>query len=365
MNLQQFLICLIISFSFACHTPSAQTNPTSTTTEDLPEATLEDVGLNRDTIDQLLHLIRTTPPRDFRGLVVIKDGQVVIEEHFFTYWRSTIHDIRSAGKSITALLMGIAIEQGLVEDVEQKVYDFFPPDRFDYSITEEHRQMRIKDLLMMSSGLDADTDNPDSPGFAWQWVRRDDWLTYVLNLPMAFTPGDNWVYNDATCFLVGAIIEETSGMSLAEFAELHLFHPLGIKEYYWFSSPQGRTSAMGNLYISAYDLAKIGQLVLQKGEWQGEQLIPASWVEELSSPKITNDLLQTFTEAYGYFWYIDSYDLSDGPISYFYASGSGGNRLHIVPEANMVVCILSSAWGPGHGQTRSTNTFNYILRALE
>ena len=113
---------------------------------ELPFAALEDAGFNKDSIENLLRVINDTPPRDFRGLVVIKNNQLVIEEYFNTFWRNSIHDIRSAGKSVTALLLGIAMKEGLVQNVEQDVYSFFPKNKYP-SLNEDYKQIKIKHLV--------------------------------------------------------------------------------------------------------------------------------------------------------------------------------------------------------------------------
>ena len=146
----------------------------------------------------------------------------------------------------------------------------------------------------MSSGLDADTDNSDSPGHAVHWVAENNWVEHALNLPMAFNSGEKWVYNDICAMLTGAIIQEVSGKNLAEFAEEHLFTPLGIKEYYWYTGPNNRTGAMGNLYITVLDFAKIGWLVSNKGKWNGQQIISEKWISEISKKHLDLSAIGSF-----------------------------------------------------------------------
>ena len=332
---------------------------------EIPGATLAEVGINPDTIQKLMGLIRSKPPFDLRGMVVIKDGKLAIEEYFGTYWRETIHDIRSAGKSITALLMGIAIDKALVKDVNQKVYDFFPEYKDRIQPSEKHLNIRIKDILMMSSGLAADTDDENSPGNGLYMLTNDDWLDFALNLPMGFETGSKWVYNDVCAMLTGAIIEKVSGQKLADFAQAHLFDPLGIREYYWYTGRSGQTGAMGNLYISALDFAKIGLLVLNKGEWEGRQIISRQWIKEIAIEHMDISGTNPFSHAYSFFWYIAERQIGERKLRYHFAAGNGGNYVFVVPSENMVVALISSAYGQGYGHTRSQNCLRYILRALE
>ena len=145
----------------------------------LPTAPLNEANMNADTIQKLIGLLRTTPPKDFRAFVVIKDNKLVAEEYFNTYWRETIHDVRSAGKGVTALLLGIAIDKGLVKNVEQSIFDFFPATKFPSPPSDRHRNIKIKHLLMMSSGLAADDNDDQAPGNTGNWLTSNDWVSYA------------------------------------------------------------------------------------------------------------------------------------------------------------------------------------------
>ena len=203
---------------------------------DLPRTDMTSVKMSQDTIAKLIQLINSNPPNDFRGMVVIKDNKLVVEEYFNTYWRETIHDIRSAGKGVTSLLLGIAIDKGLIKDVEQSIYDFLPAPKFTRPDKDGHQDIKIKHLLSMSSGLSADDNDENSPGSSLNWLTKDNWVNFAISLPMIFTPGQKYVYNDVCPMLIGAIIEETSGKKLSDFAKENLFTPLGIREYYWYSA---------------------------------------------------------------------------------------------------------------------------------
>lgn len=330
----------------------------------LPEADLASVKMNQDTIAKMIQLINSTPPNDFRGLVVIKDNKLVVEEYFNTYWRETIHDIRSAGKSITALLLGIAIDKGLVKSTEQSIYDFFPSSKFTQPKKDGHQDIKIKHLLAMSSGLSADDNDDNSPGGTGNWLTNDNWVNFAISLPMIFTPGERYVYNDVCPMLVGAIIEEASGKKLSDFAKENLFSPLGIREFYWYTAPNGRTGPMGNLYISTLDFAKLGQLVLNKGEWQGKKIISSTWISEIFKTRSDISKDDPFAKSYGYFWFATTKVVNGKTFECIYASGNGGNLLFIVPSENLVVSLMSSAYGQGYGHRRSRNIFDYVLKSL-
>lgn len=353
---------LLTLIFFLCFSFSIHAQEQGLSSQEIPVGNLSESGLDPEAIQKLVDLIASTPPNDFRSVVVIKDGKLVVEEYFHTFWRTSLHDIRSAGKSITGMLMGIALKQGLVKSVEDPVYDYLamaPP-------TKKHEAIKIRHLLTMSSGLDADSDDSSTPGQAGQWIGLDDWTPYIQTVPMKRKPGQRWVYSDLNSQLVGTIIENTSGMSLSEFAKKHLFEPLGIREYYWQQSKAGSTVASGNLFITGLDFAKLGLLVLNKGNWQGKQLISENYIREMTGKQITIDEdYFGFPVDYGYFWYTRTRNFSGKDITYHYASGNGGNYVIVIPEKNMVVSLSSSAYGPYHGHSRSQNIFKAIMEALE
>jgi CubicO group peptidase (beta-lactamase class C family) len=360
---------LVYSFVFValgvtCFGQNISVDPLKQPISALPSADLKSVGMSRDTIAKVIQLIKTNPPNDFRGMVVIKNNKLVVEEYFNTYWRETIHDIRSAGKSVTSLLLGIAIDKGLVKSTEQSIYDFFPGPKFIRPDKDGHLDIKIKHLLAMSSGLSADDNDGNSPGGTGNWLTKDNWVNFAIALPMIFTPGEKYVYNDVCPMLVGAIIEETSGKKLSDFAKENLFTPLGIKEFYWYTAQNGRTGPMGNLYLSALDFAKIGQLVMNKGEWQGKKIVSSTWIDKIYQTRFDISKEDPFASSYGYFWFASTKEVNGKKYDCIYASGNGGNVLFIVPGENLVVALASSAYGQGYGHQRSRKILEYILKSL-
>ncbi len=331
---------------------------------ELPFASLEDAGFNRDSIDTLLSLLETTEHRDFRGLVVIKDQHIILEEYYNTYWRNSILDIRSAGKSISAMLLGVAMQQGMIESLDHSIYSYFADETFQ--INQDYQKITLRDVLDMSSGLDADTDDPGTVGFAGNWIAMDDWKEFILNVPSSGKPGEKWVYADIHALLIGLVIEKVSGMSLRDFATEKLFRPLGISQVYWYTNASNQTGAAGNLYLSTLDFAKLGLLVLNEGSWGDIQLMDSIYTTDLINHK-RFDLSEyfPFADAYGYMWYKTSRTFGKNHLNYLFASGNGGNHLIVVPDQHMVIALTSSAYGPGYGQGRSYAIMSRIFSALE
>lgn len=330
----------------------------------IPSISPEKAGFNKDSINTLTDTILKFRQRDFRGMVVIKDNKIVLENYYNTFWRNHIHDIRSAGKSVTALLLGVAIKDGLVKNLEQDVYSFFPKEKYP-SIHEDYKRVKLIHLLNMVSGLDADSDNPKSMGSEGKWIGRDEWLSYLLSVPLLEEPGKKWVYADINAVLIGAIIEERSGMSLRDYAKQRLFEPLEIREFYWYTNAANQTGGAGNLYISTLDFAKLGLLVANKGKWGSRQIADYDYmIRLLSEESAPIGDYNPLADGYGMFWYRTKRVIGSQEISYLWASGNGGNHLVVVPEKNMVIALTSGAYGNWYPHTRAYFILGKILRAL-
>lgn len=331
----------------------------------LPTTNYEEAGFNRDSTNMLYDKIENFEHGDFTGLVIIKDNKLVTEWHFNTYWRNQILDIRSAGKSITSILLGVAMQEGLVDNLDKDIYSFFPKEKYP-SIHEDYKKIKIRHVLDMASGLDADTDRSETPGHAVNWSGSEEWVNYILSVPLANEPGEQWVYADINAALIGAIIEEQSGMSLRDFANEKVFKPLGIKQFYWYTNEANQTVAAGTLYLSTLDFAKIGTLVVNQGKWGGKQIVQQAYVKELINRK-AYDLTDywSLTDSYGMFWYKKSRTINGQKFDYLWASGRGGNQLIVLPDQNMVIALTSTAYGPRYGHNRAYDVLGDVLGALK
>ncbi|MEL6867539.1 MAG: serine hydrolase [Bacteroidota bacterium] len=298
-------------------------------------------------------------------MVVIKGHKLVLEYAYNSTERSDINDVRSAGKSLTALLLGIAIKDGLVKDLEQDVYSFFSIDKYP-NLHEDYKKVKIKHLLDMASGLDADSDDWKTPGNAGQWMDKDDWVSYLLGIPLKRQPGEKWVYADINSALIGAIIEETSGKSLNDYAKEKVFTPLGIKKYYWYTNPSNQTVASGTLYLSTLDFAKLGVLVANEGKFGNHQIVPADYIEQLIACK-NFDIAELWSlwDAYGMLWYKNQGIIRGKKVDYLWASGNGGNQLIVVPEEELIVALSSTAYGQKYAHPRTRAILDKLFGAIE
>ena len=359
---KRILVYFIIIFF--CYSSSSQIDQRQGDHGDLPQMSYEDAGFHMDSIQRLAQLIRNTPPNDFRGVVVLKEDHIVIEDYFHTFWRNTIHDVRSAGKSITALLIGVAIQEGLIENINQDVYSFFQEADYPF-MRKDFQQIQLRHLLDMSSGLDADTNDPRSKGHVGHWINKDSWKSFLLQVPTIHKPGTKWVYADINAVLLGAVIEEVTGKSLKDYAREKLFDPLGIREFYWYANESNETGGAGNLYLTTLDFAKMGLLVLNKGMWNGSQIINPDFIDRIFERTFDISHDSPFADSYGTMWYKARRTFGGKSFEYIFASGNGGNHLVVIPAKSMVIALTSSAYGPGLGHRRSYNIMGKILESLK
>ncbi len=261
------------------------------------------------------------------------------------YYRdSGLHTLQSVTKSITSLLIGIAIQRGDLPGTDAQVVDFFEDYQIE-NLDEDKRTMTIEDLLTMRSGLDWDEwsyayDDPRNT--CAQMEKSQDWIQFVLDRPMANQPGQVFVYNSGASQLLSARRKKASGLSVDEYAEAHLFGPLGMTQYHWKLTPKGWPDTEGGLYLNAEDLAKIGYLILHDGAWHGEQVVPEAWVEHSTSWKVgvfpSDPALKM---GYGYQWWQIGGSSTHLPRT-IVAAGYGGQNLFVVPELNLVMVL--NAW---------------------
>lgn len=270
--------------------------------------------------------------------MVIKDGYVVLDEYFGSYEKGEQHIIYSCTKSVVSTIFGIAFENGLIPDLDTRLLDIYP-DIVPENPGEWKNSITLRDLLMMSGGFYA----RDSWLYQWEGLdglhAADDAVEYMLDLPMDFEPGSRFEYTNGVSHLLSCIITEQTGVSAAEYAEEHLFGPLGINEYTWETDNRGRNWGYTRIYFSPHDMAKIGFLFLNKGEWDDDQVISEDWVSEATAHRIDANIL----DGYGYQWWV-----GDG---YYLALGYKGQFIFVYPEHDLIVVFTSS----------SPETFDYAI----
>ncbi|ATI83209.1 serine hydrolase [Sphingobium yanoikuyae] len=296
---------------------------------------------------------------DLRGVLVMQKGKVVAERYFNGEAADDLHDVRSAGKSITAIMMGIAIDRGLVRRLSDPVSDYWPEAKGTPA-----GEVKIEDLLTMRSGLDAYDADPTSPGQEDKLDEASDPQAFMLALPRAVEPGTAYRYNSVTSAIAGVVIARASGMTMSQFAGQHLFAPIGISRWSWASDVGGYTKGQGNLSLRLRDFAAIGEMVRSGGRFHKRRIVSQSWIRAALTPVVGIGEIDPYADGYGFFWYSKVLRIAERSIPVSFASGNGGNKLYIVPSLDLVVAITSSAYGKGYGQRRSEQILRAILAEL-
>ncbi|MBW7477568.1 beta-lactamase family protein [Paenibacillus oenotherae] len=291
-----------------------------------------------------------------KDVVLMQSGELLWEWHEKETDR--VGAVYSCTKSILSALIGIALAQGRIESVEQPLSDYFEEIRL--SADERKRAIKLKHLLTMTPGMDwPDFDKP-----YWSMKRREDWISYILAQPMAHEPGEAFTYNSGGSHLLSAVLTKATGMSAFEYAQRELFSKLGFRKPRWNSSG-GISEGGAGLHLSSLDMAKFGQLYLQRGNWNGEQLLPESWVE-LSTKFHHKGLLHyeppIFGE-YGYHWWLSD-KAHNGAADCFFAKGYGGQYIFVVPSMELVAAIRKEPEGKSKAMLSKKLFFEQILSVL-
>jgi CubicO group peptidase (beta-lactamase class C family) len=288
------------------------------------------------------------------AVLVARSGKLVFERYFrgadeipgrisrrrvenVSFDADTLHDVKSISKCVASLALGIAIDRGLIGSIDQPIFSFFP-ELSDLRSPEKER-IRLSHALTMSMGLAWEEATPatgDDNNDEARMRRASDPCRYVLGLPVTAPAGQEFFYNTGALALVSAIVRKATGRPLDEFARETLFEPLGITAGEW-ERRKGDTDAGGGLRLRPRDMAKIGQLVLAGGRWNGRQLVPRGWIENSTAPQIK----ATEGLSYGYLWWLGRSLLNGREVHWAGALGRGGQSIRIVPELDLVAVVTA------------------------
>lgn len=290
---------------------------------------------------------------DIHSLLVIRNGYLVLEAYRHPYTADTVHQINSATKSFVSALLGIAQAQGYIKSLDEPMLDYFS-DRTIQNLDADKQAITINNLLTMSSGLDWSMANLEIPT-AGEMMNSPDWVQYVLDRPIAHKPGEFHTYNSGGSHLLAVIVAQATGENLLDYAKINLFEPLGITSEWWETDPQGNYVGGRGLNLTPRDMARFGYLFLNKGLWDGKQIVPADFVTQSVQKQI--DPHYPIADGYGYQWWIDS-------RGYYMASGAGGQDIIVDPAHNLVVVTTANIAGEQEFRTRETIFQDNILTAV-
>lgn len=326
-------------------------------------ASLADAGLDSEQLAAMMDHIQDGDFDNLHSLLIVKDGRLVFEEYFRGHNQSSIDDVASVTKSITSIAIGIAIEQGFIKGPDQYLSDLLPSYADIINADPLKKKLQLWHLLTMTSGIDWDEKTypyGDLKNDATKMERSPDPVRFILNRTVIHESGTQFQYSAANSMLLSAILQEATGMPLVDFANSNLFAPLGISRYRWDTYPDGHTNTDGGLSLRPRDMAKIGQLMLNKGQWNDVQIISPEWVSESTQAHTT--VMPGI--RYGYQWWRETQPILLESVEPYFAAGYGGQLITVYPDQNMIIIVTGQT--ANHDENISRFIYlrnNYLLPA--
>jgi len=330
------------------------------------------VGLSPQGLARMEHSIRAGEFRQITSVLVARYGKLAFERYFDADGIDALRNTRSATKTVTGMLIGIAIDRGLIRGVDARVLDYFPDKQPLQNPDRRKGEITVEDFLTMSSLLECDDENQFSRGNEERMYLVEDWVRFTLDLPIRGFPdwvpkpaaspyGRSWSYCTAGPTTLGPLLERATKQSVPDFARDDLFAPLGITRVKWQFQPLGAAMTGGGLNLRSRDLLKLGQLYLNGGTWNGRRVISADWVSRSVAPH-ANAREDT---DYGYLWWLPTFHWSGRDFKGYAMYGTGGNKVYVFPEQQLVILVTTTNFRvQGAGALTDKLLTEYILPAL-
>ena len=343
--------------------------------EGIPIASMAEVGIDSSFINKIDTAITNGTYPNIHSLLIVRDNKLVYEKYWpgkdqrwgddlglIEHKRDSLHDIRSISKSIVSACVGIAIEQGKIKSVDQKVFEFFP--EYAKHDTGIRSALTIKHLLSMSSGIvwneDIPYDNPENSEI--RMTRSPNQVEYVLSQPMEFPPGQVWKYNGGTTQLLAAIIEKTTGKKVDEFAKEFLFQPLGVTRFEWIKYPDtDLPAAASGVRLRSRDLLKFGLLYNNGGKWEDKQVVSQEWIEK----SFQSHVQRPGGGSYGYQFWLWQDTIENKIVPFVFGIGNGDQKIIFDKTHNLVIVVTAGNYNKWDIKKNAYALFKeYICPAL-
>jgi len=321
----------------------------------LAEATPESQNLDGRKLNAAISKIDNGDYGDIDALLVVRNNYLVLEKYFSPEYhgRDYMRPVLSTTKSFASALIGIAIGQGKIKDVQANLIDYYAEYSDIKNLDARKQKITLEDVLTMTAGFqwnELATSYADPKNDYNRMVHSKDWVKYVLDAPMRHAPGEYLNYNSGCTLLLSSILQKSTGQTAEEFAIEHLFKPLGIEKYTWSIARGGITNTYSGLAMRRRDLAKFGMLFLNNGRWLDRQLIPQDWVQ-LSTSKQVNADPDSADSTYGYgyqWWRFQDQDPTVANLAIndvYFTWGYGGQFAFVIPHLHMVVVSTADNYG--------------------
>jgi CubicO group peptidase (beta-lactamase class C family) len=320
-----------------------------TSAAELRAAEASAAGLSAQRLAQMEQSIRAGAFKQITSVLLARCGKLAYERYFDSEGAEGLRNTRSATKTVTGMLVGIAIDRRLLSGVSARVLDFLPDKQPLQNPDSRKAQITVEDFLTMSSLLECDDENQFSRGNEERMYLVEDWVAFALDLPIRGFPdwvskpaaspyGRSWSYCTAGSVTLGPLLERATKQSVPDFARDNLFAPLGISRVKWQFQPLGTAMTGGGLNLRSRDLLKLGQLYLNGGTWNGRRLISADWVARSIAPHA-----QAREDAgYAYLWWLPTYRSGARDFKCFAMFGTGGNKVLVFPTEKLVVVVTTT-----------------------
>ena len=333
-----------------------------------PVGTLDDADIDRAGIEKFIQMIIDTPMDSIRapmieGILVARHGKLVVEEYFHNEHRDKQHETRSAAKSMTATIVGAAMQAGAPLDLSTPVYKAMNAGAFPADLEPQKRAMTLEHLLTMRAGFFCDDSNDDAPGnedAMLEQKEEPDFYRYSLRVPQATPPGGKPVYCSMMPNLAIGVVNRTTGEPVLDLFDRLIASPMKIATYAWPLDPAGHPYGGGGARFLPRDFMKMGQLMLNGGTWQGRRILGRDFVQRASSPLHDFESVQ-----YGYLWWNMTYPYKDRTLRAFFAGGNGGQVLMVIPDLDLVIAAYGANYSQRVGfQVQEKLVPNFILPAV-
>ena len=321
--------------------PAAEEKPAFVWETDAPE----NHGMSAEVIDDLNRRFENT---EITSSVIVKDGKIVNEYYQDGCGEESTFPIHSCSKSITSAIFGIAVDEGLITDLDEPIADYFP--ELKESDSEWKQEITIRHLLTHTSGLRS-TEN------RWyEWRAASDWQADVLDGPMASEPGTEFDYSTGNTHLLSAILQKAAGETLYDYGKAHLFDRIGMESIRCGTDAQGVTDGGNGFTLTARDMARFGLLYLNRGKWEGEQIISKDWIDQSTTTQVER---YSGSADYGYQWWVRTFG-SEQYAAYF-AQGHGCQFIFVIPDLDLAVTFTSNYYDNSY----SGDYWGYVTEIVE
>ena len=306
-------------------------------------------GINSDIL--LPGLAKLEDSRTRQAFILMRNGYIVFEQYYNGSSAKDSNNVASVSKSILSALIGIAMQQGHITSVEDRLAEHLP--KYFAEVGDQRLlDLTIRDMLTMTHGLDWRENDSDRA-----LNRSGDWVAEILALPIINERGTLFNYSTGASHVLSALLTEATGMSTCEFAHRYLLEPLGVEAEFWGVDPQGYFAGGHSVSLTAREVARFGQLFLNEGSWQGQQLVPGWWVAASTTARF--DIGNSYA-GYGYYWWLNRMSIYD----MYSALGAGGQILHVIPDLDIVMVTTHGFSGNPRDYAEEAESYQFLLNYL-